>query len=705
MASDKGFIGRDYNARFHALANRLLFGAVAIFGTIRVMAAVSQSAWQEAFITAPTVLIVILLVFVVTQTKRGNPAYYMPLLLYFIYLVASFLMQSFTYYYLVTALILSISLLYLNSRAMLIYIIVTTITGAILIVFRLPLASAERPTELVPFMEMVVDYVLLLGISVFSLAFTVFASNLNKNASRDAEAFETLFATTPNATALVDYEGHVFYLSDSLAQLAGLSDPKQAIGKVLSDLCEEGELKALFTEIIKTRSYYEESHPISIDSGQQHYLKVVADRLRGESEGIFIDIIDITPVMEARIAAEEARIAAEEASLAKSAFLANMSHEIRTPMNAIIGMTAVGEQASNLERKDYAFAKIEKASSHLLGVINDILDMSKIEANKLELSDIVFNFEETVGRVADIIRFRADEKKQRFVRESDPCIPPYLCGDDQRLAQVITNLLGNAVKFTPEGGTITLRTELVTEHDDKRSNFVTLRVMISDTGIGVTEEQKDHLFEQFEQAESSTTRKYGGTGLGLAISKKIVAKMNGSIGVVSAPGEGSTFFFTVKMKCAKTPVGALSEGEAVAPAAPDTAGHSGHLKGYRLLLVEDVEVNREIVNALLEDSQIDVDCAEDGLQAVEMFTGNPGRYNIIFMDVQMPVMDGYEATRRIRASDIPEAKTIPIIALTANVFREDIEKALEAGMDGHLGKPLNHKEMLAALSTYLPRSG
>jgi PAS domain S-box-containing protein len=690
MASDKGFIGRDYNTRFHELANRLLLGAAAIFGIVRVVAAISQEAWQEAFITAPAVLIVILLIFIVAQTKLGNPAYYMPLLLYFIYLVSSFLMQSFTYYYLMTTLILTISLLYLNSRAMLVYIIVTMVTGAILIAFRLPLASTERPAEMVPFMELVVDYALLLGISVFSFAFVMFASNINKNASRDAEAFETFFATTPNATALVDYEGHVFYLSDSLAELAGLPDPKQAIGKVLSDLFEEGELKALFAEITQTRSYYEETRPVRMGSGRQCYLKVIADRLRGESEGILVDIIDITPVM-------EARIAAEEASLAKSAFLANMSHEIRTPMNAIIGMTAVGEQAGNLERKDYAFVKIEEASHHLLGVINDILDMSKIEANKLELSDVTFDFAEMIGRVTNIIRFRTDEKHQHFTQESDPNIPPYLHGDDQRLAQVLTNLLGNAVKFTPEGGTITLRTELVSKQDDR----VTLRGVISDTGIGITEEQKAHLFEQFEQAESSTTRKYGGTGLGLAISKKIVAKMGGVINVVSTPGEGSTFSFTVELTCAKAPTGTLSGGETALSREPDIDWYPGRFQGYRLLLVEDVEVNREIVSALLEDTQIDVDCAEDGAQAVEMFVRDPQRYQIIFMDVQMPVMDGYEATRRIRALDVPEAKTIPIIALTANVFREDIEKALAVGMNSHLGKPLDHKEMLATLSTYL----
>jgi signal transduction histidine kinase/CheY-like chemotaxis protein len=702
----RGFISRDYNSRFHVLANRLVIAILMFFGIMRVATAILQGAWQEAFITAPTVLIVMLILFVVSQVRIGNPAYYMPLVLYFVYLVASFLMQSFTYYYLVTALILLISVLYLDKRAMLIYIVTTSVVGAILIGLRIPLVSMERPVEMVPFMEMVMNYGMLLSISFITFFFTSFASDMNKNAGRDAEAFETFFATTPNASALIDHEGHVLYLSDSLANLAGLTDSKKAVDSVLSDLFEEGELKILFSEITQIKEYYEDTRPVQMGSDRLCYFKIIADRLRGESEGILIDIIDITPVV-------EGRIAAEEASLAKSAFLANMSHEIRTPMNAIIGMTDIGEQASSLERKNYAFDKIKEASHHLLGVINDILDMSKIEANKLELSSIVFDFEDTVTRVADIIRFRTDEKNQRFILESDPNIPRYLFGDDQRLAQVITNLLGNAVKFTPEEGIITLRTELLSEHDD----LITVRVSIRDTGIGITDEQKIHLFEQFEQAESSTTRKYGGTGLGLAISKKIVTKMGGTIDLLSTPGEGSTFSFTVRMRRAEAPPaaspGALSEASlgASSGASPsesvrvprefDADWYVGRFEGYRLLLVEDVEVNREIVSALLESTEIEIDCAEDGQQALEMFTGDPSRYDVIFMDVQMPVMDGYEATRCIRELDMPEAKKVPIIALTANVFREDIEKALAAGMDGHLGKPLDHREMLTTLSSCL----
>jgi signal transduction histidine kinase/CheY-like chemotaxis protein len=691
VVEKSGFIDKDYNARFHSVANRLVFAIIVLFGIMRVATALSLGAWQEAAITAPTVLIVILILFIVSHVRVGNPAYYMPLILYFVYLAASFLMHSFTYYYLVTALILMVSILYLDKRALLIYVIVTSALGILLIGFHLPLTSAERPAGQVPFMEMVMDYVLTLSISLIAYFFTRFVSTTNANANRDADAFGTFFATTPNATALVDTEGHVLYLSDGLAKLAGLANWRDAVGCVLSDLVEEEQLKTLFMDVTQIECSYEDTRPIEMRStGKVSYFKVIADRLRGESGGILIDIADVTPLV-------EARIVAEEASRAKSAFLANMSHEIRTPMNAIIGMTDIGEHAGDLKRKDYAFAKIREASRHLLGVINDILDMSKIEANKLELSDTPFDFREVVDRVTSIIRFRTDERQQRFVLESDHNIPPFLCGDDQRLAQVLTNLLGNAVKFTPEGGTITMRTGLVSEDD----GIVTVRVEIEDTGIGISDEQKANLFGQFEQAESSTTRKYGGTGLGLAISKRIVEKMNGSIGLRSVLGEGSTFFFTVRIRRNMASQDNQADCEELRHARLDESHYQNVFEGYRLLLVEDVEVNREIVSALLEDTGIDIDCAEDGMQAFEIFANDPARYDIIFMDVQMPVMDGYETTRRIRELDAAEAKNIPIIALTANVFREDIEKALGSGMNGHLGKPLDHREMLATLNTYL----
>jgi CheY-like chemotaxis protein len=513
---------------------------------------------------------------------------------------------------------------------------------------------------------------------------------------------------------------------------------------------------------------------------------------------------------------------AEAASKAKSDFLSNMSHEIRTPMNAIIGMTSIGRGADTLERKDYAFEKIGDASAHLLGVINDILDMSKIEANKLELSYDDFVFEKVLKKVVDVNNFRIYEKRQKLTVRIDRMIPRALVGDDQRLTQVITNLVSNAVKFTPEDGEIGLDAKLLEEHD----GLCTLQVSVSDTGIGISPEQQARLFNSFQQAESGTSRKFGGTGLGLAISKRIIEMMGGRIWIESEAGRGSTFTFTFQAErgaeehqsllppgvnwgnlrilavdddpevlehftqmaqgmgvLCDTALGgeeayaAIERGESAydicfvdwkmpdidgveltrrikaskrgksvvimissadwsaveeegkragvdkflskplfpssvtdcineclglsgsAGISEESGADADDFSGRCVLLAEDAEINREIVMALLEPTNLRIECAENGAEAVRLFSENPGRYDAIFMDVQMPEMDGYEASRRIRALDAPNAATVPIIAMTANVFREDIEKCLAAGMNEHLGKPLDIDEVLATLRT------
>jgi PAS domain S-box-containing protein len=422
-------------------------------------------------------------------------------------------------------------------------------------------------------------------------------------------------------------------------------------------------------------------------------------------DGQIIGLMSISHNITERKAMEEQ---AKSASRAKSAFLANMSHEIRTPMNAITGMTAIGRSAADAERKDYCFIKIEDASRHLLGVINDILDMSKIEANKFELSPVKFNFEKMIQSAVNVVNFRLDEKNQKFAVHIDKNIPKNLIADDQRLTQVITNLLGNAVKFTPEHGSIGLDARFLGEKDD----LCTIEITISDTGIGISPEQQENLFNSFQQAEITTTRRFGGTGLGLAISKSIVEMMGGSIRVKSEQGKGSVFIITIKAGksgYANDVINGLPPVEQnVKEGEPDL---DGLFAGHHILLVEDVEINREIVLSLLEPTKLEIDCAENGAEAVRKFSEAQDAYKLIFMDIQMPEMDGYDATRRIRAIEAERnagankgaesPKGVPIIAMTANVFREDIEKCIEAGMNDHVGKPLNLDEVLEKLKSYL----
>jgi len=387
---------------------------------------------------------------------------------------------------------------------------------------------------------------------------------------------------------------------------------------------------------------------------------------------------------------------AEHASEAKGNFLSNMSHEIRTPLNAIIGMTSIGEAAYDIDKKDYSLRKIDDASKHLLGIVNDILDVSKIEANKFVLSDVEFDPEDMIRRVLDVINYRVEQKRQKLTVNIDPNIPSLLIGDDQRLTQVITNLLSNSVKFTAEEGCIHLELTLESEQDDE----CYLLVMVSDTGIGMSKEQQEHIFISFEQAESDTTRKYGGTGLGLVICKTIVEMMGGEIRVESELGEGAVISFNVRLGYDRTAERIVHEEESLGESI-QTVVADVDFEGHTILLAEDVEINREIVMALLEPTKLTIDCAENGQKAVEAFFDAPKKYDMIFMDIQMPELDGFTATKIIRGSGLDRAEDIPIVAMTANAFQEDIDKCLEAGMNGHLGKPLEYDLVIAALKEYL----
>jgi signal transduction histidine kinase/CheY-like chemotaxis protein len=387
----------------------------------------------------------------------------------------------------------------------------------------------------------------------------------------------------------------------------------------------------------------------------------------------------------------------ESASRAKSIFLSNMSHEMRTPMNAIIGMTAIARGAANEERRNYALDKVEEASSHLLGIINDVLDMSKIEANKFDLSNVEFEVREILQKAASFVRFNMESKKHKFSLKVAENVPVVVRGDDQRLTQVLTNLLSNAVKFTPEEGEIGLNVSLIrTEH-----KVCELRFEVSDSGIGVSPENQKKIFRMFEQAESGTTRKFGGTGLGLSISRHIIELMGGSIHVESEAGKGSRFIFTVKMPSVKKDAAPASHGK-------ESGAHAwkndNAYLGKRILLAEDIEINREILISLLEGTGLVIDTAENGLEVIDKYKNNPGVYDLIFMDVQMPEMDGIEATKRIRGFEKDEMvykKRVPIIAMTANVFKEDIESCLAAGMNDHIGKPLDINTVHEKLHQFL----
>jgi len=379
---------------------------------------------------------------------------------------------------------------------------------------------------------------------------------------------------------------------------------------------------------------------------------------------------------------------AEDASRVKSNFLSNMSHEIRTPLNAVIGMAEIAQKSPDSAQKDYCLNKISRSSNYLMGIINDILDMSKIEADMLELYTQPVKPCEMLEKIKDVFFFRCQEKSIDLHIECTGV--PQIISDEQRISQVIANLVSNAIKFTPESGRVTLSACLVEE--PKEDGSVTIEFTVKDTGIGISEEAQENLFQAFHQADNSISAKYGGTGLGLAISKRIVELLGGNITVKSRPGEGALFTFTIQAM--------ICEVAETADADVDIS-EKLNFNEKTLLLVEDIEINREIVSALLEDTEISIIEATNGEEAVAKYEQFYSEINVVFMDLQMPRMDGYEATRSIRTLGFEQAKKVPIIAMTANVFKDDIDKCHDAGMNGHLGKPIDSNAMLQLLKDIL----
>ena len=409
------------------------------------------------------------------------------------------------------------------------------------------------------------------------------------------------------------------------------------------------------------------------------------------------EVVDSINAMAADILAAEndhkALMLAEASNLAQRDFLSRMSHEIRTPMNGVLGMTRLAQNAKTEEQRMEYLQKIHASASLLLGIINDILDVSKIEAGKMEIEEYPFRLMSVVDNIRDLMTPRVDEKNLELIISVEESVPEMVIGDSLRISQALFNIIGNAVKFTLEGSV-----ELKIFAQELPEDKLRLGFRVRDTGIGMDIEQQEAVFKSFTQADSSTARKFGGSGLGLSISKALIELMGGEISVTSKPGEGSEFeFYVIAGSCDEL------VGQAAAADLPDAPRQ--RYDGLELLMVEDNEINQEVAKAVLEDMGFKISIANNGREGVEAFKSE--RYDLILMDIRMPVMDGIEAAREIRRIERENAEAgveqprIPIIAMTANAMQEDREATREVGMDEHISKPIDIDEIWTALSKIL----
>ncbi|TAH41798.1 MAG: response regulator [Bacteroidetes bacterium] len=402
------------------------------------------------------------------------------------------------------------------------------------------------------------------------------------------------------------------------------------------------------------------------------------------------DQLDITIRQKER--AELEKLKAEQSEKFKQQFLANMSHEIRTPMNSVIGLTNLLMKSKMDQQQTKYLNVIKKSSENLLVIINDILDLSKIEAGKMDFEKIAFSLHDCLDTVYHTMVFKSEEKSLELKQIIDEKVPEVVIGDPVRLNQILINLAGNAIKFT-EKGSVTIQIKELNRHD----NISILEFSITDTGIGIAQSQLDKIFESFSQASSDTTRKFGGTGLGLTISKQLVELQNGSIYVQSQPGQGTTFSFKIPY-----PIGNITDLNKPGSGIGDVLGED--LKGIRILLVEDNGFNQMVAVDTLNDliPELTVDIAENGIESLEKLRS--ADYDIILMDIQMPQMDGFEATERIRTDFKSPKNQVPIMAMTANVTQEEVEKCFNCGMTAHISKPFDPQELLNKLGQLVLKS-
>jgi signal transduction histidine kinase/DNA-binding response OmpR family regulator len=691
----------DADSKSGRLAYVLALLSVIVFSIVSILESLTHG-HRVIMGTVIALLAALALVVVLHLLNRFiSEAFSIPFTMYLIHAAASAFTGNYWEFFPLCLGISCMGALFFNSRKLFWYIVFSNIISITMLALGIPMTKLEDGARVAMLTgEVVLNWIISCAGSIFIYVVVVFASGRGTTAVKAKNSFSALLSSTPNRVVLVDALNRITYFSASFARMCHIAMPEMAIGRPLLDLVKNIDLKMILYRLLIQDELYEGTTEVMLD-GQQYYFEVITSNLSGGVRGKLINIVDITPVM-------RAKLEAEAASRSKSQFLATMSHEIRTPLNAIIGLSEIELQKRLPLETLQDLEKVHNSGANLLAIINDVLDISKIESGSFELVPINYDVPSIINDTIHLNIVRIGSKRIVFKLEIDETIPSMLLGDELRFKQIMNNLLSNAFKYTDEG-TVALNVTW-----ERQGESALIRVTVSDTGRGIRDDDLPRLFLEYRQLDAQANRLIEGTGLGLSITRNLVSLMNGTIAVESQYGKGSVFTVCIpQLIIDETPIGESTarnlerfQFKEIQPARGLRLIRS-YMPYGKILVVDDVETNLDVAKGLMLPYGLTIEFAKSGAEAIERIRVMGAdiksvRYDLVLMDHMMPGMDGVEAVRIIRNEiDSDYARTVPIIALTANALAGNEEMFLANGFNAYISKPIDVMQLDVALNTWV----
>jgi signal transduction histidine kinase/DNA-binding NarL/FixJ family response regulator len=672
-----------------------------IFSGFLLLEAVAQGLMPVIMTSVFMTFICFMIIMIHGRGRSATEAFSIPFILFLANTFRCFIVNDYSNYFSLCMGISCLGALFFNRRELLKFIILSHLIIAVQIVFHLPM-NRPGPESSIPITasELLFNWFTFMIGSVSVYLVTTFAEDKNNDARQAKDSFVGALSATPDPMILLDSLNRVTYISNSFMKMINIERPSHAKGRSVFDLLKDKNLKDLFYELLSKGDSSHTSHEIILD-GQQYFFEIEVSKLSTEPRGYLISIVNITPVM-------KAKFEAEAASRSKSAFLATMSHEIRTPLNAIIGLSDIELQKELPKDARINLEKIHNSGDALLAIINDILDISKIETGNFDLIPVDYDIPSLVNDTVQLNIVRIGSKNLIFKLKIDETIPVRLFGDELRIKQILNNLLSNAFKYT-EKGSVTLIISWEKRGDDAWVIFA-----IQDTGQGIRQQDLPKLFSEYRQLDAKANRHIEGTGLGLSITKNLVSLMEGKIGVESEYGKGSVFTVRLPQRIVdETPIGETIARNLESFRFKDVHYNQSlrlarsYMPYGKVLVVDDVETNLDVAKGLMLPYGLSIDTASSGSEAIGKIRAagdgdEASRYDAIFMDHMMPGMDGLEAVRIIRNELSGNyGRTVPIIALTANALAGNEKMFLAHGCNAFISKPIDIMQLDTALNTWV----